>query len=506
MPEKLKNQKGSALLLVIIMFMILGILGFVAVSVAENQTLMVNRHQQSEKALHYAEAGAYKYMAELNQDFSFYTTEESNHMLGTDTAFEKGYYKLELDLPTTSKPHITIRSTGWVKDSDIKRTVEMDLHKKSFLQNLITANVGNSRFPYANRFMRGDVVHGPLHMNGDLIINGHTGDGFTGPIFYGPVSYSGDLIKQRIPSTAKDETQYHAGEPVKVDRVHIPTSNEHLRLKADYVFTGRTCIYIDGDRLKVRNRDDKNTTANITIPEKGLVVYVDGGTGNNKWDLDTGNVYISGKLKGRLTVAAENDIYITASDPTNWSKPGVKNSGGIIYDGLEGASFTNQDELDAALAGRNDMLGLIANRNVRILHFNWPTDKSPYYLKDGWLIKRDIDVAPINMNIHGSVCAISGSFEYEEPKEGSRKENLTVIGSISQHSIGPVGGYAVNILDLPENMDVFNKRLHGYGKNYWYDSRLMYQSPPNFIDPANSGWEMVEWREISNSVAAEPEP
>ena len=52
MINRFKNQQGSALVIVLALVIIAGILGFAAMSVAENQTLMVNRHQEREQALH----------------------------------------------------------------------------------------------------------------------------------------------------------------------------------------------------------------------------------------------------------------------------------------------------------------------------------------------------------------------------------------------------------------------------------------------------------------------
>lgn len=524
MINRFKNQHGSALVIVLALVIIAGILGFAAMSVAENQSLMVNRHQQREKALHFAEAGVHRYMGELNSDLTFYDTTESADLMNNDIAMEDGYYTLHIEKPSISNPFITIRSTGWYKNSDIKRTVEAKLYKKTTLSHIITANVNEARIDYFNRFIRGDVINGPIHINGTLITNGHTGEGFDGPVFKDKVTYSGEWKQDDTPSTTNDTTRFEQGLPVQVPALGMPETldSSALEAKADLILNGRTCINIDEKNLIIKNRLE--STQSKTIPDDGMLIYVKGNVGD-KWDLNTANVFVSGKLDGRLTIVAEHDIYITAVDPTNWDRPkgsdtdtmNKSGSGGVTYKGLNMTNVNDKNSFEAAMNNQKSMLGLIAYRNVSILHSNWPDsspgglfDPSPYYYtswdKYGNVGGSYTDASPYNMNIHASIYAITGSFEYELPREGNKKNLLTVVGSINQSLIGPVAGYAFNLLDLPPKYDLLNSRNAGYGKNYWYDPRLLYESPPSFVEPKSSGWEIVEWQEVSNPVVAEPEP
>ncbi|NLO50804.1 MAG: hypothetical protein GX103_06555, partial [Bacteroidales bacterium] len=258
--NKINNQHGAVLPMVLAIILIVTILGFAAMSVAENQTLMVSRHQQREQALHYAEAGINCYMAELNK--SPYT----NFAPPTgETAYEDGFYQIAVTAPDVENPYVRVSSTGWHKNSDIKRTVEVKLHKKQFVQNIMTSNIGNDLIWYTRRFMRGDVINGPLHINGDLIIDGYHGEGQDGPVFTGPVTYSGDYkaisavgqllnvidFFDLLPDL-KNSVRFLAGDPVKVDRMGMPTSTTNLQAKADYVFTGRTCMHLEGSNIKVK--------------------------------------------------------------------------------------------------------------------------------------------------------------------------------------------------------------------------------------------------------------
>ena len=115
-------------------------------------------------------------------------------------------------------------------------------------------------------------------------------------------------------------------------------------------------------------------------------------------------MYLCQVLERRLTIAAEN-IYITYNDPTNWEKPPQNyldgndspEYGGIEYYGTKfngkkdgtGIGSEKMSALDEEKeiytryampngklgADGKDMLGLVANYNVFILHYGWPAPK-----------------------------------------------------------------------------------------------------------------------------------
>ena len=510
MLKNFNDQKGATIVIILMLMVLLVILGTSAISMANNQTKMVSWHQEREQALQYAEAGIHRYMAELSVDPNFYGTEASNDMQNIDTVHEDGYFKITCTEPSLEAPYIIVSSTGWHANSDIKRTVSVKLQKKDLLQNAITTNTGSDTFWYTNRYIRGDVIYGTLHINGNLVVNGKVGDDYAdgGPKFHDKVTYSGTYTQETGSWFVDDTTWFNPAyntvdgtvKPEKVPPTGMPAISEDLKARADneYIFQGRTCIYINGTNLTIRNQGNSPITK--SLPSNGII-YVKGTTGNNKWGLDTANVYVSGTLDGRLTIAAENDIYITATDPTAWDTPSAASTpaanGGVSYSDLVGQTLT-ADNRNTIMADCDDMLGLIANRNVRILHYYWP--KADGYT-NGWGSPSERDVAPNNINIHAAICAVTGSFEYEEHRDGPKKGNLNVLGSVIQNRTGPLAGYSVNLLDLDDLFDIsdpLHDRLSGYGRTFMHDPRLMYQSPPSFMGPENSGWEIIEWREISN--------
>jgi hypothetical protein len=73
---------------------------------------------------------------------------------------------------------------------------------------------------------------------------------------------------------------------------------------------------------------------------------------------------------------------------------------------------------------------------------------------------------------------------------GSTLGNLTIVGAIAQRYRGPVGTFSGGSI------------YSGYTKNYAYDQRLKYDSPPKFLNPVASAWQVVTWSECKTAVCA----
>lgn len=173
----------------------------------------------------------------------------------------------------------------------------------------------------------------------------------------------------------------------------------------------------------------------VSLPSNG-VIYVDG-MAYSKGNAVNGDVYVAGTLSGRLTIAAKNIIYI---------------SGDVRYNDAE-----------------RDMLGLIADNYVYIEHFRGRRD-----------------VAPFNIEVNAAIFALNHSFGFESYRTGPAKGTLTIRGPIVQRYRGPVGTFSWG-----------GARLSGYTKNYHFDPRMTYQEPPHFLEPANAGFELDSWEEVS---------
>ncbi|HHY94334.1 MAG TPA: hypothetical protein GX513_04890 [Firmicutes bacterium] len=455
----LRQERGIALPMVAAIIAIITILGLSSTYLVDSQGTMGAQYAGGERALYFAEAGVYKYLWHLNKDSRYYAKPEDEKTedearLGVDTPFQDGYYRLEVDPPSTEIPVVTIRCTGWAASSPAnRRTIEVKAHKRQFVQQIYGSNGEETARGEPVWWITGDEVWGPLHTNGTLNIDGD-------PRFHGRVTYSVALNVR-----PGSNPYYEAGPPEKVNTLGFPPSNSQLMLQAKYngyYYEGRTSILLDGSQVKIWNN---GVTQTRPLPANG-VIYVNGRTGSDKWGLDMGNAFVSGTLDGRLTIAAVNDIYITAKDPTNLNYDSARVTGGILY--------ANPD-FDPPGGITDDMLGLVANRYVRILHYGWFGSYPSHR-----------DVAPQNITIHAAIFALNWSYEFESYDTGSLKGVITLCGSTTQKYRGAVGTF-----------DSWSgERLTGYNKHYTYDPRMLYDMPPHFLEPVNAGWEIVTWREI----------
>jgi Tfp pilus assembly protein PilX len=183
-----------------------------------------------------------------------------------------------------------------------------------------------------------------------------------------------------------------------------------------------------------------------------------------------GNAYVEGTLKGRVTLATSNSITVTGDL--------------VLANGLAGT----------------DMLGLVAANSVEVFHpmvdnwecsasncstsnTGWHWDGTPSEVA-GWPHRyNDIDngnapyptVATDGIQISGSIQTLQHSFFVQSYNKGSTQGKLYVRGSIAQEWRGIVG---------TQNCTP----MCGYVKDYRYDKRLRFASPPYFPQWAKAKW------------------
>ncbi len=220
-----------------------------------------------------------------------------------------------------------------------------------------------------------------------------------------------------------------------------------LQNNAGMTLEGRTHIRLGISNMAIINtRKGWTNWHTNTLPANGLLYIKNSNTSLS--ETRKGDVYISGSLGGRLTVASEYDIYITnhiryVNPPTN------------------------------ALPS-NDALGLLAMRNVLVT-------KS----------------CPSNLNIFAHIIASGkatptdssdGQFtvtNYDSTTIGPRGD-LNVYGGIVQDRRGPVGTFN----------STSGKTLSGYTKKYTYDTRFA-DKPPPFYPTLTNEYTWKAWREVA---------
>jgi len=301
-----------------------------------------------------------------------------------------------------------------------------------------------------------DFIRGPFHTNDEILICGspHFGRQPTDDIEVsapGATPGSGDpdgwrqgcssgepLVNQPDDTTPEpDRGTWRLNAPI----LEMPPRNDELEDEAlpAYRFVGETRIVMNGTSMTVTGTRENGrvlTNATMPVPTDGVVYVADDDTSSCAgYDpLDPyaaqpgcGTLRVSGSYAYNLTLGAENDIII---------------------------------EEDITAVG-DVLLGLVATNWIRVYH---PIDSSC-----------ENDGGPSGgLTIQAAMLALQHSFTVDNFWCGDPLGNLTVLGAIAQRFRGPVGR--------------FGSPNTGYVKDYNYDDRLRFRSPPRFLDPVQSTW------------------
>ena len=289
-----------------------------------------------------------------------------------------------------------------------------------------------------------DDINGPLHTNDALVTCGSPDFGRT----------SADTIEVSSPPQGWYRYGSCTGNPdfigtfvTNAPVLTPPPTNSKLSLIAQnggVRYTGQVGIVLNSNNTMTVRTNMSQAGTTVALPANG-VIYVANGACSSSYSPFTatypntsgcGNVRVRGTYSGQLTIAAENDIIIDG----NLSRSG------------------------------NGMLGLIANNFVRVYH-PYPTQTSRNNCGSG-----SGSSGLNNLSISAAILAIQHSFIVDHYSCGNTLGTLTVNGAIGQKFRGAVGTFSGSTL------------THGYQKNYNYDDRLRYVSPPHFLDPVESAW------------------
>jgi hypothetical protein len=168
-------------------------------------------------------------------------------------------------------------------------------------------------------------------------------------------------------------------------------------------------------------------------------------------------MYVEGTVNGRVTMAAENSIIATGDI--------------VLAAGINGT----------------DLVGMVAGNSVNVYHpwiDTWYKNSSNVWgwknaaVEDASWPHRYADPGTGSNNpadgiqIASSIQTLQHSFFVQQYSKGTSQGTLLVQGSIAQRWRGIVGTSGGT----------------GYLKNYKYDARLKYSSPPNFPQWTNAKW------------------
>jgi Tfp pilus assembly protein PilX len=504
------DERGFAMVAVIAALTVSSLLVVGAVAAA-NGDLPIARESQDRKAAYgAAEAGLNYYLFHLNEDPDYWTkcnqVADPNPADLTDNSpvnvaganprtwrtipDTKSSYTIEL-LPAPEQAKcipgnqgtmldpttgtFRIRATG--KSGDVTRSIVATFRRKGFLDFLYLTNYetldpdadssATTTVPMCAKprslrsslctrivFQEGDQLKGPLHTNDESILtcgvpifgraDANDKVEVTGSVAPGWINL-GSGCASGTPTFRTADARLGLG----ADTVDFPTSNNSLETVAappkGARYTGKTIITLNGsaNTMNVWNANQSpQQQNNVPLPANG-VIYVKAGSGCvlNSYptaaNYDEGNqcavAYVSGSYDKSLTIASAGDIIV---------KPTI----GVDDTGL------------VRVANSAAVLGLIATRYVRVYH------KTSDAVQD--------------VKIDAAILSLQHSFIVDNFSSGAHIGDLRITGAIAQNFRGPVG-----------------QGTAGFTKDYNYDDRLNYRSPPYFLPPLNAAWSVTRKNE-----------
>jgi hypothetical protein len=171
----------------------------------------------------------------------------------------------------------------------------------------------------------------------------------------------------------------------------------------------------------------------------------------------SGDVFVSGTVKGQVTVAASNNVDIT---------------GNLMYVG---------DTTGQGAPNSSDLIGLVANNFVEVYH---PVNSAGTNLPTAFPSCSTPTAGPSCATIDAAILSVQHSLRVQNYRSGAALGSLTINGAFAQRFRGIIGTFSGGTLAT------------GYAKNYRYDQRLRRMSPPKFLDPVTAAWQVSTWAEL----------
>jgi len=310
-------------------------------------------------------------------------------------------------------------------DAGVVREVTMQSQIQTFASYMHASNFEQTVGGGNIYFGPDDVMDGTVYVNDQLNIYGN-------PLFLKRAFSADSSVNYLAPRdrVGVDRAVFTKGLKLNAVSLDFEDPDEHLdALQHAARFGG---IELNGSYSIVFNENGTITYRQQENGGWGAPVTRDLASGNGAIYV-SGDAYVSGEVRGSVTLAARSDIFITND---------------IVY-----ASATVPDHSDAGFNDDaiSDSLGLIAKHSVEI------TKRS-------------------EVNIHGSILVTGGGFGCAGRYEELGNPGINLYGGVTQYRRGIVGQVGGN----------------GFSKNYRYDDRLLVNPPAQF---PYSAYEYAEWRQ-----------
>ena len=524
-PTSAGDDRGVALVVVILAMAVLSLFLLSSLAYALNGTLPARRDQDAKTAIGAAEAGIDEYISRLSANDNYWKNagvDSTNAAFsavgqviqGTGTSGARYKYQV-LTSPASIAANgvILLKVTGMSSPGNggatISRTLTANLKPKGFLSyvylsdvevidpNLVGDPASCGNYYYATstaparsssgcseiQWASGDTVNGPLHSNDALQIGSSVN--FTN--FKTETSWP---ATQTMSTSAKtwwgsQNPPLTGFSPHYAAHVDLPTSNNTLLSEVEpdvdgdsstpvgsgCYYTGATRIIMQGTTMKVLSpgttrSDIPARCYNRSTPTVEQTVVI------------PPVIYVdstsSSCTLGAVGYPAAQEKYtVGSSTAVSWgTTTNYDCTRGSAY--VQGASNTQvtiaaKDDVvvtgDITLTGSTsgtNVVGLIAGNYVWIYH----------PLKTG--TNNNLYTTPNVNNVSAAILALRHSFVVQNWAYGALLGTLNVTGSIAQKYRGAVATSGTT----------------GYLKNYVYDTRLANLQPPYFLQADNSPWEL----------------
>ena len=410
-----------------------------------------------------------------------------------------------------------VRRSGFVdyvyfSDFEVRDPVDYPVAQRSLAQTHCSTYFGARTLPSPNpdnfkcadiRFS-GDVLDGPVHSNDAMLICSNVTFKDAVTTMAGPVASNGGKHYRTDGCSSTSGTTFaRPNDPKQVKKVNLPSTNLGLKAETSAAASPRGCLYvgptkisINADKLHVTSPWTRSTTtacpkdAWFTIPVNG-VVYVDVVPADGLSTTEHPNSWQSTDTGKPVCPAVGNNVGFPVSGETDSHYPCragdvfIEQVGGLEANGLKGRLtvsannnlyITNHLDYAPGTADRS-FLGLIAEQFLYVWHPVKRTGSNP-------TTGDNLPGSVANIRISAALLSVTHSVMVQNPDMGADLGTLTVTGALTQRYRGVVG-----------DTNKSNGTPTGYAKKYIYDQRLAYDSPPKFLNPLVSSFNVVRTAE-----------
>lgn len=480
--KKLKPaKKGSALayalvILTIVMIILVSMLGYIV----SQLKFSINRVEK-EKAFQTAEAGIYYYrwylahitLAHPNDIDDFW---QSGEALGTDgNAYEADYegigkYKIEVTTPDPGSTIVTVKSTGWTyKEPDMKRVVQVRFRRPSWSEYIF---LSESFINFGNQA----EVYGKVHSNTGIRFDGIAHNTVSAlPASFDDPTYGGNRKEFGVHTTVN---------PTDPEAPNYPWPSGTVPDRPDIFMGGRTFptspvsfagISTDISEMRTQSQnghgkyfDGSGLGRRIILKNDGTYDVCTVNSANFQTHaISSSNGYLknsgfgtcsscSGSCLSNYAIPNGGIIFV---EDSIWLEGNINNKKLTVVAANSGNSADiyigiSDNNIRYAAYDCNNMLGLVAQRDIRVLG-SCPDD----FIVDAALLAQ---TGVVGINDNGV----------------SSKNSLTINGAIASYLqpyfVHGIGGFGV--------------------RTYNFNNNLLYCPPPYF--PTGSDYSIDLWEEL----------